>query len=184
MLLFNRYEAGGLTTLFHFGIDPFFPVDYEPQFTVAKGLQKFYSSYWGRGEGVQAIRGTYKDIPVAVDAVEFGSPGVIPRQVILTMYYYQIDEYTKRMVTAGIQYPLVFQCVALTSGGVTQQALLASGLLTCIKLNYPILITFLIHRYSPMYTRRRWADSLRRLPFGNLLPAHVLGSVTQLLPIY
>ena len=124
----HRYEAAGLTTLFHFGIDPFYPEDYEPKFMVGKGLQKFYSSYWGRGEGVQAIRGTYKDIPVDVDVEQFGSPGVIPRQVILTMSYYQIDEYTKRMVSAGIQYPLDFQCVALTSGGVTQQALLASGL--------------------------------------------------------
>lgn len=132
-MLYLRYEAGAGVHLFNFGIDPFFPGDYEPQFTIYKGLKKVYTSFWGLGPGVQNIRGTFAEIPVAVDALNFGQPGVIPRQVVLTINYYQIDQYTKRMVTAGISYPLQSQCVALTSGGLVQQSLLAAGIPQCIQ---------------------------------------------------
>ncbi len=43
--------------------------------------------------------------------------GVIPRQVILNVQYYQVTAGTKRLVTASVAYPGAHQCVALTSGG-------------------------------------------------------------------
>lgn len=96
-------------------------------------MRRNYTSYWGRGLGVQNMLGTYMEIPVQVDAVNFGQPGVIPRQVVVTINYYQVDEVVKRLVSASVSYPLEYQCVSLTSGGLVQESLLASGIPQCVQ---------------------------------------------------
>ena len=47
------YEIGPSTPIFRMGQDAFLPSMYEPEFTVSKGLQKTYSSAWGRGTKIQ-----------------------------------------------------------------------------------------------------------------------------------
>ena len=130
------YEAGAFTTLWHFGIDPFSPADYEPQFSVSKNLTKTYSSFWGRGAGISGIRGLYKEIPVQVNSNDFGQVGLIPRRVILTLYYYQVDMSVKRLVKTDLAYPVAYQCIALTSGGSVFQSLSAQGFSPCTKDTY------------------------------------------------
>lgn len=113
------------------GIEPFKPADYEPQFETSKSGEKTYTSYWGRGAAIESILGTYAAIPVTVSSTSYGQQGVIPRQVVLTVQYYQVTSGTKRLVTASLSYPLDFQCVALTSGGSIQQKLLGDGIPQC-----------------------------------------------------
>ena len=47
------YEIGPSTTIFRIGQDAFLPSMYEPEFTVSKGLQKTYTTAWGRGTKLQ-----------------------------------------------------------------------------------------------------------------------------------
>lgn len=127
------YEAEAQTTLFYFTVDPIPPSGYEPVFSVGKDLTKEYEQYWGRGDQVDAIRESFLALPVAVSSSSFGQIGVVPRQVILTISYYQVTQGLKRLVLASVAFPNDFQCVAITSGGAIAQALQASSIPQCVQ---------------------------------------------------
>eukprot|EP00981_Chlorochromonas_danica_P002026 scaffold413_cov176-Ochromonas_danica.AAC.22 len=126
------YEIPASTTLFYFGINPFSPSQYEASYTIGKDLTKTYNSYWGRTSATSSVLGTYKAIAVQTGTKSFGQVGVIPRRIDLTINYYQIDSGTKRLVKATIAFPNKYMCVALTTGGATQKALLAKGITQCV----------------------------------------------------
>lgn len=157
------YEAQAAVTLFYFGINPFAPSDYEPKYTVYD-LNKTYTAYWGRGPTLASIIGTYEALPVSVSSTSYGSIGVIPRQVNLQVGYYQIDSGNKRLVTAGISYPLSSQCVALTSGGAVQNALLAAGIPQCVLDSTGAVATsdYILQLY---YIPLGWLDLLNYFQF-------------------
>jgi hypothetical protein len=47
------------------GQDPFFPLDYEPQYSVSFGGQHIYSTFWGRGGEISKILDTFAALPVS-----------------------------------------------------------------------------------------------------------------------
>jgi hypothetical protein len=61
-----------------------------------------------------------------------GTIGVIPRQVRLTIQYYQRTKGRKRIISSSIFYVPRFQCHTYTNGGAQQAALEAGGIPQCV----------------------------------------------------
>jgi hypothetical protein len=108
--------------LWYFSSEPIEPSEYEPRFEVNPDFSKDYTQRWGRGYGIKSIIGTYSALPVTVEADELdpnggggGLPDVIPRKIILTIDYYQINQGYKRMVQSSIVFPAATQCYTITS---------------------------------------------------------------------
>ena len=122
-------EAG--TTLFYFGIDPFEPEDYGTIYEEDIYGVRHYEQWWGMGPGINEIRSSYAAIPVSVASSSEGFVGVVPRQVILTLMYFQRLKGTKRLVLADIAFPPDYQCHTFTNNGEQQQEYEASGIPQC-----------------------------------------------------
>jgi len=127
------YEAAASTVLFYLGAEPFPAEAYEPQFIYDKKTgNKTYTSMWGRGAPINAIRGTYQALPVLVDGFQYGYSMVVPRQVQLLIEFYQVNQGYKRIVRARVIYPKPYLCFTLTNGGAEMTALVALGIPQCI----------------------------------------------------
>jgi hypothetical protein len=125
------FEAEAGTTLFYFGIDPFEPEDYGTMYEEDIYGVRHYEQWWGMGAGINEIRSSYAAIPVSVASSSEGFVGVVPRQVVLTLMYFQRLKGTKRLVLADIAFPPDFQCHTYTNNGEQQQEYEASGIPQC-----------------------------------------------------
>lgn len=144
------YEQPALTTLFWFNYEPYEPVDYEP-----KG-----GTSWGQSDEIANNICTYcwQMIPVSVTLTDYGQQGVIPRQVRLSIDYYQVTKGRKRIVKAALEYLSEYQCYT-ASGGALAASLAAQGIPPCVldvngvvaSTEYQLEIFF-----QPMYWFQLW----------------------------
>lgn len=135
------YEAGYGTVLFHIANNPFGAAEYEPVLASSSfnyywgGNPSGYSQYWGRSPNISniALVQTSYAIPVVAgfSSTSAGYQGAIPRQVIMTIWYYQRSKGSKRIFKAYLQYAPDYLCTTLTNNGVTQRALEAQGIPQC-----------------------------------------------------
>jgi hypothetical protein len=152
LLLPKWFEAAPGTVLFYITTDPKNETDYAPQWTAAgypnannpnwpsggapgfdssgKSMygQRTYTQWPGMSSHLSGILQTYDTIEVTVggstDGTELGSyVGVTPRQVSLWLSYYQVNQGTKKLVTASLDYATDFLCHTFTNNGLQQQAL-------------------------------------------------------------
>eukprot|EP00599_Poterioochromonas_sp_BG-1_P003191 CAMPEP_0173133270 /NCGR_PEP_ID=MMETSP1105-20130129/630_1 /TAXON_ID=2985 /ORGANISM="Ochromonas sp., Strain BG-1" /LENGTH=1788 /DNA_ID=CAMNT_0014044913 /DNA_START=1672 /DNA_END=7038 /DNA_ORIENTATION=+ len=149
------YEAPAQTPLFYIGTDPFGPNDYSS--ANSNGL-------WGRSANIYSILGTYKAIPFKVATSSYGQVGLIPRQVQITIYYYQINAGTKRIIKGGVAFAPAYQCVALTTGGAVEQGLINSGFSRC-KTDISGKVASSYYLLQIYYQAFSWFDLLNQFAF-------------------
>jgi hypothetical protein len=158
------YEMAGGSYIFYISKEPIGPNGYDPVFRQNPDFTRNYTQRWGRSSKVASLVGTFKVIPVEVDPLNEGLNNVVPRQVRLTISYYQVDKGYKRVVSAMISYLKDYHCHTLTSGSTEQENLEKSGISQCV-IDYNGNIATSEYQLEILYLPLPWFDLLNLFEF-------------------
>jgi hypothetical protein len=167
------YEADGGTLLFSIGNDPFPYNDYAGIWDDSV-YPREVKQYWGRSAHIGSIIGSYRAIPVSIQSVTTtltashscnGYVGVVPRQVRLTIDYYQITQGQKRIIAARVYYIPGYQCHTYTDGSTSQKTVESLGIPQCI-VNFQGAIATSEYQLEVLFVPLAWFDLLNYFAFS------------------
>merc|ERR1711871_1035308 len=133
---FRWYEQMVGVPLWYLSVEPIPARAYEPDFVINPDKSRTYETRWGRGQDIENIIGTYLALPVVITTsayqlnIEGGLQDVIPREIVLTMEYYQKKKGYKEMVSSYIMFNE--SCHTITSKNERRAEYEALGIPQCI----------------------------------------------------